>query len=95
MRDISCPLKKSWKLRWRKARSVVAHRGAVFTSVASVVAEFCSSVTLSFFHSLELFHIFGMTAREDGVRRDDGEKNPRDFWLLLFTFRIDFHRPGG
>src|ERR1039458_2156648 len=54
MREISCPLKKSWKLRWRKARRVVAHlgRGVVFTSVASAMAEFCWSVTrLDFFTS--------------------------------------------
>ena len=26
MREISCPLKKSWKLRWRKARDATCHR---------------------------------------------------------------------
>jgi len=28
MREISCPLKKSWKLRWRRARDATCHRDA-------------------------------------------------------------------
>src|ERR1700682_4991498 len=60
---MSCPLKKSWKLRRGRARKVVAHLGgaAVFATVSSVVAEFGASGTL-----LELFHIFELTARDDG-----------------------------
>src|SRR5208337_5131725 len=69
MREISCPLKKSWKLRWRKARRVVAHfgSGAAFASVSSAVADFCCPVTL-----LQLFHISGMTATGGGMRNTMG-----------------------
>lgn len=77
MRETSCPLKKSWKLRWRSARSVVAHLGGDggFKPVTSTPAEFRSSVT-----PLEPFHIFRMTAT--GVK----VTGPR-----LFTFCPDFH----
>jgi hypothetical protein len=49
----------------------VAHFGGVagFAFVSSVVAEFGASVTL-----LELFHIFGMTARDDGKPSERVEK---------------------
>src|SRR6266404_5732404 len=65
VRETSCPLKKSWKFRWRRARRVLAHFGgvAVFAPLFLGVVEFGVLVTL-----LELFHILGMTAREDGER---------------------------
>jgi len=69
---MSCPLKKSWKLRWRRARRVVAHFGGdgVFALLLSAAADFRARVTL-----LELFHIFELTARDDRKPSERVEKN--------------------
>jgi len=61
MREMSCPLKKSWKLRWRRARSVVASMDAGF-GLAELSGGLRVRVTL-----LKPWHIFLM--RATGVSR--------------------------
>src|SRR5208282_4133702 len=88
MREMSCPLKKSWKLRWRRARRVVAHFGrrAAFAAASSAVAEFVSSVTRSLVvgrwslvvshSSLATLHRTFSHLYDDGNRRKAPEPKP-------------------
>src|SRR5271167_1215011 len=75
--EISCPLKKSWKLRWRSALIVMLHVGEAseFESLARAAAEFFCSIT-----PLELFHILRAAATHHHCRK-------RNRLFRLFAFR--------
>src|SRR5271167_2410090 len=89
--EISCPLKKSWKLRWRSALIVMLHVGEAseFESLARAAAEFFCSIT-----PLELFHILRAAATHHHCRK----RNRCSACLLfvghsvpLITFQTLFH----